>query len=32
MNDKENTMRHDERFVFITTSRDTIAGEIKLGV
>jgi len=32
MSDKENTMRDDERVIFITTSRDSIAGEIKLGV
>jgi len=32
MNEKENTGRDDERFIFITTSRDSIAGEIKLGV
>jgi hypothetical protein len=32
MDEKENTKRDDERFVFITTSRDSIAGEIKLGV
>jgi hypothetical protein len=32
MDGKENTRRDDERFVFITTSRDSIAGEIKLAV